>query len=92
MENFHRLLARQMKKHLGDDFKCSEEIKTFLSAVSEAYQHFDSDYEQLERTLELSSNELYKSNLSLNELNSDLEARINERNNELEKANAVLLA
>jgi PAS domain S-box-containing protein len=92
MENFHRLLARQMKKHLGDDFKCSEEIKTFLSAVSEAYQHFDSDYEQLERTLELSSNELYKSNLSLNELNSDLEARINERTNELEKANAVLLA
>ncbi len=92
MENFHRLLARQMKKHLGDDFKCSEEIKTFLSSVSEAYQHFDSDYEQLERTLELSSNELYKSNLSLNELNSDLEARINERTNELEKANAVLLA
>lgn len=92
MDNFHRLLVRQVKKHLGEDFKCSEEIKVFLSAISEAYQNFDSDYEQLERTLELSSNELYKSNSSLNELNSDLEARINDRTKELEEANAVLLA
>ncbi len=92
MEYLHRLLNRQLKKHLGEDFNISDEMKDFLASVSDAYQNFDSDYEQLERTLEISSNELYKSNQSLNELNSDLEDRIRERTKEIEHANAILLA
>ncbi|MEX1188643.1 MAG: PAS domain-containing protein [Bacteroidia bacterium] len=92
MENLHRLLKRQVSKYLGEDFNDSPEMISFLTSISEAYKGFNSDFEQLERTLEISSNELYKTNESLNHLNSDLEQKVQSRTTELEKANQVLLA
>ena len=53
----HTLLSRQLKRHLC----CSSvppELDGFMRAVDEAYREFDADRRMLERSLELSSQEL----------------------------------
>lgn len=54
----HRLLRRQLKKHLGIEDEVPAELQSFLAAVDAAYTDFDSDRAMLERSLELSSKEL----------------------------------
>lgn len=66
-------------------------MEEFLAAVNQAYTDFDEDHEQIERTLEISSNELFKLNQQLNLVNEDLEKKVEERTNELEASNVSLL-
>ncbi len=54
----HKLLKRQLKKHLGEKFPDSPEYQSFLNAVNEAYEQADVDYKMLERVMELASEEL----------------------------------
>lgn len=61
----HRLLKRQLKKHLNSD-ETSAEIKQLLEDINASYENFDEDYKRLERILELSSQELFKTNNLLN--------------------------
>ncbi len=61
----HRLLKRQLKKHLQSE-ETPAEIKKLLEDVDASYQNFDEDYKRLERILELSSQELFKTNNLLN--------------------------
>ncbi len=56
----HRLLQRQLKKHLPPELLELEPIKDFIGAVNDAYKNFNADYEQLERTLEISAKESFK--------------------------------
>jgi hypothetical protein len=91
MENVHRLLKRQVAKYLDEDQKQNPSVLAFLEAIQEAYANYDKDYEQLERTLEISSNELFRSNETLNTLNAELEQKVSSRTAELEEANNVLL-
>jgi PAS domain S-box-containing protein len=67
MENYNRLLKRQIAKYLDGGLLSDEKMKNFLKSIQEAYSSFEKDHDQLERTLELNSNELYKANLSLKE-------------------------
>ncbi|MDX1453526.1 MAG: EAL domain-containing protein [Oleiphilaceae bacterium] len=53
----HRLLTRQIKKHLGEVAN-RPELQAFLSAVNEAYEQADRDRTLLERSIDLSSEEL----------------------------------
>lgn len=91
MENLHRLLKRQVSKFLSEEQQKDPAVISLVEAINEAYKSYDSDFEQLERTLEISSNELFKTNESLNALNIDLEAKIKSRTSELETANQILL-
>ena len=59
----HRLLRRQVRKHLGD--AVPPELEALLAAVSEAYDQFDADRQILSRSMELSSEELFESNRQL---------------------------
>lgn len=61
----HRLLKRQIKKNLVSTDLNSEELKNFLDSINEAYKQMDSDYEMLERAMDLASQELQEKNLSL---------------------------
>jgi PAS domain S-box-containing protein len=61
----HRLLKRQLKKHLLSE-ETPAEIKKLLEDIDASYQNFDEDYKRLERILELSSQELFKTNNLLN--------------------------
>ncbi len=54
----HRLLRRQMRKHLGVEDGVPAPLTAFIAAVDAAYADFDSEHKLLERSLELSSKEL----------------------------------
>jgi len=58
----HSLLRRQLKRHFDDSFDIPKEWEPFIEAVNEAYQENDIDRGMLERSLELSSQELLHSN------------------------------
>ncbi|MDD4957606.1 MAG: ATP-binding protein [Candidatus Omnitrophica bacterium] len=62
----HSLLKRQLKKYspFGED-KIPFECEQFIEAVNEAYHSFDGDRKMLERSMELSSEELIQMNESL---------------------------
>ena len=91
MQNFHRLLQRQIKKYVPSAIAESPEILGFFESIELAYRDFDKDHDQIERTLEISSNELFKANKLLNTMNEDLEAKVVKRTTELEKANEILI-
>ncbi|MBV9532407.1 MAG: PAS-domain containing protein [Bradyrhizobium sp.] len=54
----HRLLRRQLRKHLGVEDEVPAALQPFVAAVDAAYTDFDSDRAMLERSQELSSKEL----------------------------------
>lgn len=54
----HKLLERQVRRHLGPIDSLGPNAKAFLAAVSSAYTESDSDRALLERSLELTSQEL----------------------------------
>ena len=63
MKQFHSLLKRQIEHHLTDINSISDEFSNFLTFVSEEYNNFDNDRKILERSLEVSSEELLAKNL-----------------------------
>jgi signal transduction histidine kinase/DNA-binding response OmpR family regulator len=54
----HRLLQRQIRKHLGPDAVVPESLQALLHAVDETYAQFDNDRKLSERAMQLSSGEL----------------------------------
>ncbi len=63
----HRLLLRQIRKHLGPDAVIPESWAPLLQAVDEAYLQFDSDRKLAERAMQLSSDELVAAGRKLEE-------------------------
>jgi two-component system, NtrC family, sensor kinase len=60
----HSLLARQLKKHFPSG-EAPDGCERFLDAVDQAYRQFDDDRAMLERSLDLSSDELVQANAEL---------------------------
>jgi len=56
----HRLLKRQLKKLFGEGTPIENNLEQLINLVDESYNHFQSDYNKLERILELSSKESFK--------------------------------
>lgn len=56
----HRLLARQMKKLVREEWLEMPGFESFLDAVNEAYVQHDTEYKQLEHIFEISSKESFK--------------------------------
>lgn len=56
----HTLLARQIRKLLANDLTDSDRLAPFIEAVDLAYAQFDEERERLERSLDLTSEELMK--------------------------------
>ncbi len=63
----HGLLRRQLKKAFGESFSVPRGWKGFIEMVNTAYRESDTDRNMLERSLELSSQEL-------SEMNSEMRA------------------
>lgn len=94
MRALHSLLKRQLNKYFGENTSFTEEYSAFLEAVSDAYYGFDEDRLIIERSLELSSQELIDSNNELRQTEEELrlshlelEQRVKERTSELLEAN-----
>jgi diguanylate cyclase (GGDEF)-like protein len=84
----HRLLKRQIQKHLTADLQQDVRLQKFCEVISEAYVAGDEDRILLERSLELTSSELMSRN---NELQRDV-TRIAEAHNQLKQSLATLNA
>lgn len=56
------LLKRQLKRFFGGDFNIPAEWQGFIAAVDSAYKEFEVDRELMERSLEVSSQELLEAN------------------------------
>lgn len=59
--NVHSLLRRQIKRYLGEQ-ALSAPLRQMIDAVNSAYYEFDADRGMLERSLDLSSQELLQAN------------------------------
>lgn len=62
IEPVHNLLKRQLKRFWGEGRDLPPEWQPFIRAIDEAYLEADMEREMLERTLELSSQELFEAN------------------------------
>jgi two-component system cell cycle sensor histidine kinase/response regulator CckA len=62
MEQLHSLLKRQLRRHLGGLDPIPKEWLRFIDAVNSAYFESDADRRMLERSLELTSQELLNAN------------------------------
>jgi len=76
--DLHNLLARQLSKHFGSVEAANHELQLFIKAVNEAYQQSDIDRGLLERSLELSSEELLRTNSELRESEEKYKALFSE--------------
>ena len=77
----HRLLDRQLKRHLPGESHRPKAWEALLQAVSDAYEQADADRQLLERSLELTSQELIQRS-----------AEVRQRLAKLEQADAGLRA
>lgn len=76
----HRLLKRQVKKFVNRSGEVPEDLQKFIDAINLAYDDFDSDRRMLERSLELSSQELGDANQGLRKQTLELEEKITQIN------------
>jgi len=58
LERLHSLLKRQLKRYFGSADNLSKDCPDFIGAINNAYRQFDEDRIMLERSLDLSSQEL----------------------------------
>jgi signal transduction histidine kinase len=78
-EGRHSLLARQIRRHLGGEEQIPESWRSFLDAVDDAYRRSDDDRAMLERSMDLSSQELIQANAALRQSLSLLQSAEQER-------------
>ncbi len=62
IKNMHRLLKRQIKRVFGESFHIPADWEGFIDLVNRAYHESNMDRGMLERSLELSSQELLQAN------------------------------
>ena len=83
MENYHRLLRRQIKNHFGNINVIPENFEQFINTIDLAYKDYDKDLIHVERILKESSDELIKLNKELKKLNIQNEKVIDEKTTDL---------
>lgn len=88
--HMHNLLKRQIRKFFGNEKLVPEGLLPFLGAIDEAYAQNDVDRSMLERSLDISSDEMRDAYKKLRTLHDELENRIQERTVELLEANRQL--
>lgn len=69
----HRVLERQLRRHFGSPSEVPDDLRPLLDAVDQAYQAADEDRSLLERSLDLTSDELLERNQELQDRVADLE-------------------
>ncbi|MCS6904924.1 MAG: ATP-binding protein [Bacteroidia bacterium] len=75
---YNRTLERQIKKTIGEGKPIPKKWASLLALVSETYDHYEADRVLLERSMELSSKELFEANQFLSRQRDELEAKTHE--------------
>lgn len=89
-KNYHNLLKRQIRRNFGDIDSIPGELLEFLDEINLAYLQADQDRNMLERSLDLSSEELLNANTELLNHRERLELLVKERTQELNQTNLKL--
>ena len=63
--HFHRLLTKQISKHLTEDCLKHEHFKSFIKSVNESYFNFERDKELFEHSSQLNEKEYAEINIKL---------------------------
>lgn len=87
---YHGLLRRQLKRHLGEGRDKLVEWEGFIRAVNDAYHQYDSELNRLERSMELSSQELIQAVVKRREIKEQI-LRQNKALATLQKSTVCLL-
>ncbi len=94
LKTLHPLLRRQLKAHLkitsSEEALFADDWQAFIEAIDLAYYEFEEDRAMLERSLELSSEELLSANKQLQKLLKTVEAQVEVRTKDLSKTNQAL--
>lgn len=72
-EEYTKLLNRQIKVHFKGRENIPDDLKPFIKMVDDAYIHYDTDRDLLERSMEISTRELEGKNQKLKENNEALD-------------------
>ena len=67
---YNKLLQRQLQKHFGDSIP--ENLVAFLEVVKASYEHYEQDRTMLERSIEISSEEMIELNRSQKDAHNEL--------------------
>lgn len=88
----HKILLRQLRRYLQieDENLVPEHLRDFVVAISAAYDHFDEDRQLLERSIDISSNELQQINEKLKQEIATVKSSKAE-NRELEQMNKLMV-
>ncbi len=86
----NKLLQRQIAKHIGDSSAIPVEFLPLLASISDAYDGFDADRRLVERSLDISSEELTEINRRLRKEISDREATDDELRHSVSLLTATL--
>lgn len=86
----HRLLQRQLRRYLNTETNIPKEFQRLIQAVDAAYQQADDDRALIERSLELTSQELLGRNEQLRQRREELKKMVSERTAALENRNIQL--
>jgi PAS domain S-box-containing protein len=68
----HRLLERQIHRHLGKDFEAEEKLKSFIGIVDSYYQEVDKEQRLLQNALSINASELNAVNERLRVQNTEM--------------------
>jgi len=71
-QSLNRLIQRQVKRHFGIAPELSEELKNFISDISDTYNSLEDDTQMYQRSLDISSQELRDAYLK-QKLDSDIQ-------------------
>lgn len=82
---YNRVLARQIRKALGRKATIPQELDKLFQLISESYDHHDQDRYMLERSIDLSSQELLATNRDLLMQKQELESTLEELRNTQEQ-------
>jgi len=85
----NKLLQRQIQKYLGSAGQLPEQFITFLKSVNESYEHFEKDRKMLERSIEISSQEMVELNDKLRKDTEELKKVHKELSTLFEKIDEV---
>ena len=69
----NKLLLRQIQRHLGGVEGLPDHYRALLADISNSYDHYEKDRGMLERSIDLSSNEMIELNTKLRKESEDLQ-------------------
>ncbi len=88
----NKLLARQIQKHSCETEDIPDSFRKLLEVISESYDHYEKDRKLIERSIELSSNEMIELNTELRKEKEELKKAHKELKTLFENIDEVLFS